>query len=338
MGKFKAIDLFSGCGGLTLGLKYAGFQVIAAVEAVEKIAETYKSNHKEVDIFNVDIRKIKMPDLMRKLGLKEGELDLLAGCPPCQGFSSIKNRNGKQNNKDERNKLIFEFLRFVRALKPKTIMLENVSGIIKYHKFNIFIMKLEKLGYKVKYKICNVADYGVPQRRKRLICIGALGKEIDFAPPEETRLTVRQAIGHLPVPGNSGDELHDITTKHSYTVMQRIKRIPADGGSRASLPDNLVLACHRDKKGFNDIYGRLRWDDVAPTITCGCYNPSKGRFLHPEQNRAITLREAATLQGFPEDYIFPLNKTLSGTMIGNALPPPFIKQHSIMILKHLTKV
>ncbi len=337
MSELKAIDLFSGCGGLTQGLKQAGFKVVAAVEMDKKIADTYTDNHNDVMMFNSDINRISAATLMKELGLKKGELDLLAGCPPCQGFSSIKNLNGEPDINDERNELIFQFLRFVRAMRPKAIMLENVSGIMKYPRFDAFIRKLKEIGYNVNYKICDVADYGVPQRRKRLICIGALGGTIDFAEPLKNKITVRKAIGNLSVPGQSGDDLHDILTQHSDTVLQRIKAIPADGGSRSALPDKLILDCHKDKKGFNDIYGRMTWDNVAPTITCGCYNPSKGRFLHPEQNRAITLREASILQGFPPKYIFPLNKTLAGTMIGNALPPPFIEMHSLMIAKFLLK-
>jgi DNA-methyltransferase (dcm) len=334
---FKAIDLFCGCGGLTLGLKQAGFNVLAGIEVEPQIARTYRENHPDVSVFNENILNVNPQTLLDDFSLKTGELDLLAGCPPCQGFSSIKRLNKYSKMDDVRNELIFEFLRFAEVMLPKAIMLENVAGLQQYIGFTDFVSRLEKLGYNPKYQILNVADFGVPQRRKRLICLAGRIDSIPFAPPLYTKSTVRSTIEHLSVPGDSGDPLHDIPTSHSATVLERIASIPKDGGSRDSLPPKLVLDCHKKRTGFKDIYGRMKWDNVSPTITCGCFNPSKGRFLHPEQDRAITLREAALLQGFPESYKFPINKTLAATMIGNALPPPFIKLHSVSVMQYLER-
>jgi DNA (cytosine-5)-methyltransferase 1 len=150
--------------------------------------------------------------------------------------------------------------------------------------------------------------------------------------------SVRDAIGHLPRPGSSGDPLHDVSEKRSEKVKRLIASIPKNGGSRRDLGRKRQLRCHTDCDGFNDVYGRMAWDEVAPTITGGCVNPSKGRFLHPTQNRSITLREAALLQGFPADYYFSLErgKFAAAQMIGNAFPPPFVRPHAIIIRRHVT--
>src|SRR6266850_7420959 len=331
-----AIDLFSGCGGLTLGLKRAGFNVIGAIEIDQLAASTYTRNHPGVRVWDKDIRKIKTREMMRSLGIHPGQLDLLAGCPPCQGFSSIRTRNQKTTT-DKRNSLIFEFLRFVRAFRPKTIMMENVPGLTGYYRFKEFTDKLSAEGYEIEPNILNAADYGVPQRRRRLIVLGGLSGKIDFAIPSANRRTVRDAIGSMPPAGKSGDPLHDLKEIRSEKILKRIKKIPKNGGSRSALGKRGQLKCHIRCEGFRDVYGRMGWKDVAPTITSGCTNPSKGRFLHPVKNRAITLREAALLQGFPRSYFFPSDKGKQSVaeMIGNALPPEFIRRHAQMIKSRL---
>jgi len=156
--------------------------------------------------------------------------------------------------------------------------------------------------------------------------------------PGKRRRTVRQAIGKMKRPGKSGDPLHDVKSAHRPEVSRLIKMVPRNGGSRTDLPREFQLPCHKRKAvGFGDVYGRMRWDDVAPTITGGCFNPSKGRFLHPSQNRVITLREAAVLQSFPKSYWFSLNrgKEAAALMIGNALPPAFIRKHGKAIRESL---
>jgi DNA (cytosine-5)-methyltransferase 1 len=164
------------------------------------------------------------------------------------------------------------------------------------------------------------------------------GFEIPFAKESRTIQTVRDAIGHLPRAGVSGDRLHDLPEKkRTPRVAQFIKDIPRNGGSRGDLPQSRQLPCHRRRKGFYDVYGRMPWNDVAPTITSGCFNPSKGRFLHPRENRAITMREAALLQSFPSSYLFSpaAGKEAIALMIGNALPPEFVRRHALQIHKSL---
>jgi DNA (cytosine-5)-methyltransferase 1 len=300
-----AIDLFCGCGGLTQGLKKAGFNVIGAADVDPLSVATYKANHPEAVVWETDIRTLKTATVKRELGLKKGSLDLLAGCPPCQGFSTMRTLNGAKRVVDPRNDLLFEFVRFVKELKPKTVMLENVPGLADDKRFDVFCKELKQLGYKGDYRILNAADYGVPQRRRRLIYLAGLNEPISFAAEARKRRTVRDAIAVLPAPGKGGDALHNLPENRSEKIKELIKKIPKDGGSRTALSKKEQLKCHKQCNGFKDVYGRMSWDDVAPTITSGCFNPSKGRFLHPTKNRAITLREAALLQSFPRRYKFP---------------------------------
>lgn len=328
--RLTAVDLFSGCGGLTQGLKKAGFRVVGAIDNDPLSVETYRANHPEIRVFETDIQHISVGSFKRRVGLRKGDLDLLAGCPPCQGFSTLRTLNGAVGVEDPRNDLLFEFQRFVEDLRPKAVMMENVPGLERDRRFREFCKWMEQRGYFGDYRVLNAADYGVPQRRRRLIYLAGLGKPIPFAPSSSSRRTVRDAIGSLPRPGASGDPVHDIPERRSEKVRELIKRIPKNGGSRSDLPDDEQLECHRKCNGFHDIYGRMAWNGLAPTLTSGCFNPSKGRFLHPEQDRAITMREAALLQGFPRRYKFPAvqHKSAIALMVGNALPPPFIAAHA----------
>ena len=334
--KPTAADIFSGCGGLTVGLKLAGYRVLGAVDSDPLSTETYVANHQDVTVWQRDIRRLSVAEVKLELGVETGELDLLAGCPPCQGFSALRTLNGFKEVSDRRNDLLFEFLRFARVLKPRSIMMENVPALAKDDRFRVFCQKLENLGYAWRVKIQDAADYGVPQRRRRLILIGARSGRIRFARKATKRMTVRQAIGALAPAGHSHDPLHDIGESRTPRVTELIAKIPKDGGSRSDLPDSLQLACHRRSDGFKDVYGRISWAGVAPTITTGCFNPSKGRFLHPEENRAITLREAALLQGLPKDYYLSLSrgKSWAATLVGNALPPELVRRHAVMIKRH----
>jgi DNA (cytosine-5)-methyltransferase 1 len=333
-GRLCAIDLFSGCGGLTLGLKQAGFNVLGAVEIDRGAVRTYEANHRGVLIKHADIRKVSARGFRRQLRILRGELDLLAGCPPCQGFSTLRTRNGANKNRDNRNSLVYQMLRFAKAFRPKAVMMENVPGLIRHKSFADLCDGLRGLGYQLNFGIKDAANYGVPQRRRRLILLAGRGFEIPFAPEVGRLRTVRGAIRGLSEPGKSRDALHNIPEKkRTRKVVNLIRDIPKDGGSRSDLPRSRQLKCHKRTDGFSDIYGRMAWDDVAPTVTSGCFNPSKGRFLHPEQNRAISMREAALLQSFPPKYSFDLlcGKEAIALMIGNALPPEFVRRHALEV-------
>jgi len=338
--KPTAIDLFCGCGGLTVGLKRAGFRIVGAVDNDSVAVATYKANHRDVKVWSRDISKLTIAAVKRRLNLRKGELDLISGCPPCQGFTSLRTLNGARAIEDPRNDLISEFQRFVQYLRPKAVMMENVPELAQDRRFNEFCQALERMGYIGEYRILNTANYGVPQRRERLIYLAGLRTAIPFGKVSRRMKTVRDAIADLPNPGESGDPLHDIVEHRTTAVMSKIRRIPHDGGSRTDLPEEDQLPCHRRCTGFKDIYGRMAWDKQSPTITSGCFNPSKGRFLHPEANRAVTMREAALLQGLPRRYKFRGTKSKStiALMIGNALPPPFIAVHARKIRKTLERL
>jgi DNA (cytosine-5)-methyltransferase 1 len=219
-------------------------------------------------------------------------------------------------------------------------MLENVPGLKDDPRFDIFVATMSGFGYQGEWKVLNVADYGVPQRRRRLIYVAAYRKSICISDKKYEYRSVRDAIGSLPLAGKSGDFMHDIPEKRTKKIQEMIALIPKNGGSRSQLPAKYVLPCHiRNPGGFKDVYGRMDWDKPSPTITGGCASPSKGRFLHPEENRCITPREASLLQGFPPNYFFPrgLSKDQLALMVGNALPVPFIYAHATEIRQQMKK-
>jgi DNA (cytosine-5)-methyltransferase 1 len=333
-----ALDLFSGCGGLTTGLKKAGFRVVGAVELNPLAVQTYKMNHPEVHVWQQNINRVVAAKLGRQIKLATGRLDLLAGCPPCQAFSRMRTLNRRHRVRDPKQKdLLYQLLRFVRVLEPKAVMVENVPGLATDHRWKRFVSALRRLGYDCEYKVLNCADYSVPQRRRRLILLGSRTGPVSFARPARRRVPIDRLLKQLGPVGKSGDELHDFPEKRSPRILRLIKMIPRNGGSRLDLGFKKQLPCHRRCDGFKDIYGRMKWGEVAPTITTGCFNPSKGRFLHPRANRAITLREAAILQSFPKRYRFDMSegKCAVASMIGNALPPEFVRRHALMVRRHL---
>jgi DNA (cytosine-5)-methyltransferase 1 len=337
--KLISIDLFSGVGGLTEGLHQADFQTELAFE-IDKIAsKAYKLNHKYTEVITEDIRKVDTEEVKKKLNGQT--VHLLAGCPPCQGFSSIRRLNKPQPVADERNSLISEYVRFIKELMPYTFMMENVPGLALDNSFHEAKKYLEEeLGYKVDHKVVNVKEYGVPQSRRRLVMVGSRLGPIEVAKPLNEKATVRSILGELPTPDESDDPLHKIYPKHSPKILEMIKDIPHNGGSRKDLGEDRQLKCHqKENVGFNDVYGRLRWEDYSTTITGGCLNPSKGRFLHPEQDRCISAREAALLQSFPIDYKFPVDAPITkiALMIGNALPPKFSRIQAENIKQHIIK-
>jgi DNA (cytosine-5)-methyltransferase 1 len=241
-----AVDLFSGCGGLTLGLKKAGFKIIGAVDNDPLAVETYRANYPDVQIWQTDIRELSAREVMQSLSLRFGELDLLAGCPPCQAFSSIRTRNRPGKIRDKNTKdLVLQFLRFVRQLQPRAIMLENVPGMASDARMRHVYRTLKYLGYSAHHRILDASKYGVPQRRKRLILLASKQGPIPFAPPSSAVQTVREAIGSLPRPSKSRDRLHKTTEHRSKRIKRLIRGIPKNGGSRLALGLACQLPCHR---------------------------------------------------------------------------------------------
>jgi DNA (cytosine-5)-methyltransferase 1 len=279
------------------------------------------------------------PSLNTRSG--KGELDLLAGCPPCQGFPRIRRRNSKKVCKDHRNDLVLKFSKLIAEISPRAVMLENVPGLERDGRFSKLLGMLRRHGYKFSWRILNVSDFGVPQRRHRLVVLACKTKrpivdEISTSNPQ----TVRQAIGSIEHPHKSERPLHRLLATHSDSVKMIIRKIPKDGGSRSVLPSEMALDCHRKLAGFRDVYGRMAWDYPSPTITGGCVNPSKGRFLHPRQHRAITVFEASLLQSFPKTYKFlpKHGRYPNAEMIGNALPPKFAKTVSSYMVGVLNSI
>ena len=334
--KRLAIDLFSGCGGLSQGLEDAGFEVLACCEIRPEARATYKLNHPNT-VLLTDICKANPLALKKQLGLRRGQLDLLAGCPPCQGFSSIRTHNGEIAC-DPRNELIFQVERFVDVFKPRCVLIENVPRLLKDSRLAFFKQHLsEKWGYDFVDGVLDAKDFNVPQRRKRMILIGSRLKKPVLPSKSNLRITVSDAIRNIEIPsgdkGASARRLAKLRQHFSPIVQARIERIK---DSRSDLPDDMALECHkRYPKGFRDVYGRMAWDEVSPTITRGCGNPSKGRYLHPSENRAINMLEALILQGFPKTYKFPEELGIGkiASMIGEAFPPPMAKAQGDVIVK-----
>lgn len=333
----NVIDLFSGCGGSALGFYQEGFPIKVAVDKDKNASESFKLNFPESEVFTEDIRSLSGDQLIKAAGLKSGKDILLIACPPCQGFSNA--RRNSERTSDPRNELVYEFLRIVEEIKPTAFVMENVPGLatgIGKSMFSDILDKLHTLGYQTIHDVVNTADYGIPQRRKRLIVLGTNNPDIKLSflvktnsdpnKPSDLILwnTVRKTIGDLPrieAGQKSQKDIMHVSANLSETNLKRIKQTPHDGGDRMSWSEDLILNCHKTSNGHKDVYGRMRWNKPSPTITGGCAMISKGRFGHPEQNRAISLREAARLQTFPDDYKFAGNFGQIAEQIGNAVPP-----------------
>lgn len=334
-----AVDIFSGAGGLTTGLKAAGFRVVAGVEIEQHAVSTFKVNHPETRIFKQDVATITGADLLAETAA--GCIHLLAGCPPCQGFTSL---TSKYRRIDPRNRLIAQLARLVEEARPLTLMMENVPGLAQKGKrlFNEFVQRIEAAGYIAEWDVLQVADYGVPQSRRRLVLLAGRGFSVHLPQPTHSQTgdggllkwkTVRSVIEGLPAPktlpeakafaGTTGHDWHVVRALSAKN--QRRLRHAVPGEPWKKIPKRLRPECHQDKDaGFSNVYGRMDWDDVSPTITAGCTTFSKGRFGHPEENRTLSAREAALLQTFPSDYVFssPYMEYVC-EMIGNALPCDF---------------
>lgn len=291
-------------------------------------------NFPDVRLWETDIKELAAEQVMHDLGLVPGELDLLCGGPPCQGFSKY---NSHRSPNDKRNDLVLQFEWFVQELLPKAVLLENVPGLKWDDRFAMLKRTLRDQGYVVAAKVLDAAGFGVPQRRKRLILLAGYRREIPLANGVSSRRTVRDTIFGLPLPGSSDDPLHNLSGEREERVKKVISLIPHDGGSWSDLSRAQQHEVYRRRTIFSDIYGRLSWDDVAPTITGGCGEPSQSRCLHPDQDRTITLREAALLQSFPPEFRFSMRrgKTAVARMIGNAFPPEFARQLAVAAKKEL---
>lgn len=342
-------DLFAGVGGMSEGFRMAGgYDIAFAVEFDKEIASAYQKNHRNTDVYPMDIREIDVKELHKK----HPQIDVIIGGPPCQGFS----QKGKRLNLDDpRNFLFQQYIRFVKEFRPKYFVLENVPGIITtsngYFKDQI-IEAFNKLGYEVKYGVLKATDFGVPQDRHRAVFLGQLGEiEIELPRPIGTTTTIKDAIYDLPFITSGeglGESSYDkepksnyqkelrgkckilhnhVATKHSKLALQRLSLIPKGAGKEV-LPEE-----HLTKSIYSGTWCRLLEDGVASTITTRFDTPSSGRFTHPILNRCLTVREAARIQSFPDDFVFYGSKTVQMKEVGNAVPP-FLARAIATVIKN----
>ncbi len=331
--KVKVVDAYCGIGGLSHGLVLEGFDVVAGVDNDASCKFAFERNNGAKFIAK-DIARFSSRELDKLFG--NATIKILVGCAPCQPYSSLTRRKLSAKERRKRWYPLYRFMRLVRATKPEVVSMENVpdlSNTAKYPVFEEFVKALRKMGYYVAYKTVDASRYGVPQRRNRLVLLAStLGKIelISETHAEDEVATVRDAIKSLPILRDGAvhrlDPVHR-SSKLSDLNKKRIAATPKNGGSAKSWGRALVPKCYRRATGKSymvTVYGRMRWDDPAPTMTTHCTTLGTGRFGHPTQNRAISLREAARLQSFPDSYVFDDRDELSGTRtarhIGNAVP------------------
>lgn len=344
----SAVDLFAGAGGMSLGLQRAGFRILLAADFWAPACSTYQRNFPNHEFIHADLGKME-PGGLAEYGLVPGALDLVAGGPPCQGFSI--QRIGPDS--DPRNNLVVRFGDYVEWLRPRMFFMENVPGLLGKRGRDVasrFEVRMKEAGYGVSSSIMDAAAYGVPQHRRRVVFVGwrVDAKVPTFKLPkpylsDNEYKTVREAIGDLPSPAldyspHPSDPLHR-RMRISKLNERRIRLIPPGGGFE-DLPVELRVKCHKagaDRIGHRNVYGRLHPDEPAATITARFDSFTRGKFAHPYEHRNISLREGARLQTFPDSFEFMGNQEEIAAQIGNAVPPLFAEMLGIAIAKHLLR-
>lgn len=342
--KIYAVDLFCGAGGLTHGLQTAGVDVRLGVDIDPACEYPYVKNNKAKFLLQ-SVEKLEVEELYphyRKNGIK-----LLAGCAPCQTFSTY---NQRASSSDERWELLLHFSRLVESMSPDLVTMENVPRLVEQEIFGKFVEVLERNGYCInRGKIVSCADYGVPQQRNRLVLVASKLGPIELMSPSDfgrKPKTVKTAIGQLPRLDAGMSHPEDPLHKCSALSKVNMSRIRASkpGGTWRDWPKKLIAGCHRKESGktYPSVYGRMTWDAPAPTVTTQFYGYGNGRFGHPEQDRAISLREGAILQGFPDEYEFVppeerIHQKVLGRLIGNAVPVTLGEVIGVTLLDHVAK-
>ncbi|MBW3128863.1 DNA cytosine methyltransferase [Hymenobacter profundi] len=342
------VDLFCGVGGLTHGLQTEGLNVVAGLDFDNTCKHAFEANNK-ANFLHRDITEVTADDI--RCLYPEGKIKILVGCAPCQPFSRVP---GEREDKDEKWRLLYSFANLISEVRPEIVSMENVTLLASYEKgkvLNDFIDTLESLGYHVSTYRVNAANYGVPQRRYRLVLFASLIGKVDLINPTHQKgsyVTVHDAIGKLP--HITAGQIHELDKLHRSRSLTEInqRRIEATpmGGDWTHWPSELLtgLTCRETTSGkrFTSAYGRMSWNDVAPTLTTHCTGLSNGRYGHPAQHRAISIREAALLQSFPLNYQFLPSETeiqMSTSAltrhIGNAVPPALGSAVAKSIIQHL---
>ncbi|MGB7441197.1 MAG: DNA cytosine methyltransferase [Coleofasciculaceae cyanobacterium] len=337
------IDLFCGVGGLTHGLIKGGVRVIAGVDIEPQCRFPYEKNNNSIFIER-DVNRLTGKELADIFC--NSKLRLLAGCAPCQPFSTYS-RKGSRVSNDTKWGLVSDFGRLVGETQPDFVTMENVPQLLEHKVFKDFIEDLK--GYDIWHSVVDCVRYGVPQTRRRLVLIASRLGKIELLPPNVSKnhsATVRQAISNLPaLTAGRSDQNDPLHTSSSLSELN-LRRIKASkpGGTWRDWDESLLAQCHRKKSGqtYPSVYGRMEWDAPSPTITTQCFGYGNGRFGHPEQDRAISLREAAILQTFPEDYCFlapgeQVRFSKLGRLIGNAVPVRIGEVIAESLLAHLQK-
>lgn len=343
----SVIDLFCGAGALTHGFVQEGFPVACGFDIDEACRHAFERNN-DAPFLRQDVWELSQDDLAREF--LPGCRRVLVGCAPCQPFSTYTQGRSPVDRKWE---LVTHFARLIAGVLPDVVSMENVPRLVRYRDgdvFNRFVSELEECGYSVRWTIVECADYGAPQLRSRLVLIASRHGEPPLPEPTHDRstyVTVKDAIGDMPrlEAGeiDPDDRLHR-ASRLSKRNMRRIRESDP-GKTWRDWPESLVADCHKRKTGlgYHNVYGRMRWDRPAPTITTQFYGFGNGRFGHPEQDRALSLREGAVLQGFPPDYVFAAptgmvsTKSL-GRMIGNAVPVTLARAIARAIASHLEDI
>lgn len=341
----RAVDFFCGAGGVTCGFKLAGIDVIAGIDIDQTCRDTYEKNNKGSKFIEADISKLSFEDLESKISITINDDSLIfVGCSPCQYYSNLNT----DKTKSEKSRLLLDdFREFINYFLPGYVFIENVPGIEKdknspLSKFKLF---LEEKGYKYADKVINTKYFGVPQSRRRYVLLASRVTDNILVPSEDKSniKTVKDAIGdYITFPKivaghtDKTDYLHTAASLEEINL-ERIRQTPKNGGDRRVWKDNdnLQLNCYKVHQGHTDVYGRMYWEKPSPTITTKFRYISNGRFGHPEQDRAISIREGATLQSFPVQYKFHSNNL--GTvakMIGNAVPPILAKKIAEQFISH----
>jgi DNA (cytosine-5)-methyltransferase 1 len=338
----SVVDLFCGAGGLAFGLKTAGLTVAAGVDLDPNCRLPIEANTNA--LFSCqDIANVTGENLKSWFG--NSAVRVLAGCAPCQPFSTYSQ---SRKSVDDRWTLLREFQRLALEARPEIVTMENVRGLASQAVWQEFVAALLQAGYFVDWQEVDCVKYGIPQSRRRLVLLASLFGPIELkAPPDDQSKTVRDAIGELPrlaAGGKSVDDPMHTSSSLSALNLRRIRSSKA-GGTWRDWPMELRAKCHTrvTGKSYPSVYGRMEWDKPGPTMTTQCYGFGNGRFGHPDQDRAISLREAAILQSFPRDYKFhdigdQISFSRLGTLIGNAVPPKLGEAIGLSILDHLKMV
>jgi len=333
----NCVDLFAGAGGLSWAARELGFHVKAAVESDNHACDTYRRNlirGKRVRVpklYQEDISVLDPKTILDDVFSEQERCDLVLGGPPCQGFSV--HRIGDAGKGDERNGLIMRYFDYVKVLRPRAFVMENVPGILwpRHQDFlDSFYEATESAGYETKDpEVLDARDYGVPQKRKRVFVIG-IRKDVSFEgvwPPPSRHTNPRRAKELKLKPWRLASEVfrkisagdpNNIHMNHSAPLVEVFRVTPKNGGSRSD--SGRVLFCHESHDGHRDVYGRIDPKKPGPTMTTACINPSKGRFVHPKANHGITVRHAARFQTFPDDFVFEGGLMAAGVQVGNAVP------------------